>query len=156
MFDLTGNNFITRDDLAQMIINLPLDAIVVEHSPQQKGGGTAIMSTDFLSNINIEKSHSNLSNGCCYSLIQAPTSSEGIRRKRKFLTPVKDSKVNQMVFQFLLPQKCREICETMMEYVLEGKKQDPNKGLNLSFPEFRKWLDMNPYIRFVVLAAVSP
>ena len=32
MFDLTGNNFITKDDLAQMLVNLPVDAIVVEHA----------------------------------------------------------------------------------------------------------------------------
>ena len=54
MFDLTGNNHITQDDMAQMLINLPLDAIVVEHSTQKGPGGTALMSTDILSNLNVE------------------------------------------------------------------------------------------------------
>jgi hypothetical protein len=57
MFDLSLNNEVNKNDLAQMLINLPLDGIIVE-TPLNSGKTLGAMSTDILSNLNFDLSSS--------------------------------------------------------------------------------------------------
>lgn len=58
-----------------------------------------------------------------YSVQQAPQASEGIRRKRKLLSAVSESKKpGLMEFQFLTAEQCDKIAEHMINVTLEFSK----------------------------------
>jgi hypothetical protein len=83
-----------------MLLNLPLDGIIVHNNSNSKSK-LSLMST--ASNHTQGGSSAAIINYCQYSIQRAPPSTEGIRRKRKLLVTTGAGKggLGQMGFQIL-------------------------------------------------------
>lgn len=129
MFDLRQCGKISVEDLVQMLLNMPQEAIVVDQSIFK-----------MMSN---RSSKSNL-NTSAYLIMQAPPETEGLRAKRKLLAPSK----NGVEFLELTVVQARDVCKQLIAAVTLAETLDQKS--------FSQMLDLNPIIRSIFLFAPMP
>ena len=98
LFNLAESGLVQVTDLQQMLLNLPLDGIIVFNGSNSKSK-LSLMSTASNHKDGMESSTA-IINQCQYSVQKAPPSTEGIRRKRKLLVTTGSGKggLGQMGF----------------------------------------------------------
>jgi len=83
LFNVADKGVISSTDLQQMLLNLPLYAIIVHNSSNSKSK-LSLLSTSS-NNRDGSESSTAIINSCPYTVQKAPPSTDGIRRKRKLL-----------------------------------------------------------------------
>lgn len=135
MFDLSAAKSVSIQDLCNMLINLPIEAMIVDFS------GIETKTADR------------------YKIVRAPADSEGIRRKRKLLaqqpgSQTEKGKLGMMCFKEINPDEISLISRSLVAQALDLDFVDTEYRLKKT--EFSKFLDANPIIRTIVIRSVNP